>query len=96
MCLAVPGKILTVQGSDPYTRTARVSFGGVVKDVNLAYTPEASVGDYVIVHVGFALSRVDEKEAQEVFSYLKQIDELQEIQGPAADAFIAAGPVEKE
>jgi hydrogenase expression/formation protein HypC len=97
MCLAVPGQILTVQGSDPYTRTARVSFGGIVKEVSLAYTPEAGVGDYVIVHVGFALSRVDEKEAQEIFSYLKQMDELQEINnGPAADKFIAAGPVEEE
>lgn len=59
------------------TRSARVSFGGVIKEVNLSCVPEAKVGDYVIVHVGFALSVVDEKEAQQVFEYLDQIDELE-------------------
>ena len=79
MCLAVPGKILSIAGEDPLLRAGRVSFGGIVKEVNLAYTPEAAVGDYVIVHVGFALSIVDEAEAQEVFGYLKEMDELAEL-----------------
>jgi hydrogenase expression/formation protein HypC len=61
-------------------RTGRVSFGGIIKEVSLAYVPEANVGDYVIVHVGFALSRVDEAEANRVFDYLRQMDELGELQ----------------
>jgi hydrogenase expression/formation protein HypC len=64
MCLAVPGKILSISGED-LMRMGKVNFGGVVKDVNLAYTPEANVGDYVVVHVGFALSVVDESDALE-------------------------------
>jgi hydrogenase expression/formation protein HypC len=79
MCLAIPGQVLSVEGDDPLTRMARVSFGGVVKEVSLAYVPEATVGDYVIVHVGFALSKVDEQEAQQIFSYLRQMDELTEL-----------------
>ena len=80
MCLGIPGKILAIEGEDPLTRKGRVSFGGIVKAVNLAYTPEAEVGDYVIVHVGFAISRIDEDEAKQVFEYLKQIEELSEIE----------------
>jgi hydrogenase expression/formation protein HypC len=75
MCLAVPGKLVSVTGEDPFQRTGKVSFGGVMKDVNLACLPEAQIGDYVIVHVGMAISRLDETEANEVFAYLKQIDE---------------------
>jgi len=56
-----------------------VDFGGVIKEASLAYVPEANVGDYVIVHVGFALSKVDEDEAQKVFEYLKEMDELAEL-----------------
>ncbi len=73
MCLAVPGKIVSVSGDDPLTRTARVSFGGVIKDVNLAYLPEAGVDDYVIVHAGFALSRIDEAEAERIFEDLRRL-----------------------
>jgi hydrogenase expression/formation protein HypC len=79
MCLAVPGQVLSVEGTDELTRTGKVSFGGVVKEVNLAYVPEAGVGDYVVVHVGFALSKVDEAEARQVFEYLRQMDELSEL-----------------
>jgi len=82
MCLAVPGEILSIQGED-FARSARVSFGGIVKQVSLAYVPEASVGDYAIVHVGFAISLVDEKEALQTFEYLKQMGELTELE-PAA------------
>jgi hydrogenase expression/formation protein HypC len=73
MCLAVPGKILSTTGDDAITRTARVSFGGVIKEVSLAYVPEAKEDDYVIVHAGFALSVVDEAEARTVFEYLTKI-----------------------
>lgn len=83
MCLAVPGKILSISGED-LMRMGKVNFGGVVKDVNLAYTPEANIGDYVVVHVGFALSVVDEAEAQQTFEYLRQIGELEELE--ASDA----------
>ncbi len=76
MCLAVPGKVISVDESGPM-RTGKASFGGIIKDVNLAYLPEAGVGDYVIVHVGFALSRIDEEEAEKVFSYLKEIGDLE-------------------
>jgi hydrogenase expression/formation protein HypC len=80
MCLAVPGKLITIQGED-LSRTGKVSFGGVIKEVSLAYVPEAQIGDYVIVHVGFALSKVDEAEAQRVFSYLEEMDDLGELNG---------------
>jgi hydrogenase expression/formation protein HypC len=79
MCLAVPGKILSIEGKD-FARTARVSFGGIVKEVSLAYIPEANVGDYAIVHVGFAISLVDEREALQTFEYLKQMGELDELE----------------
>ena len=80
MCLAVPGKIVSVEGSDPVLRSGRVNFGGIVKEFNLGYTPEAEVGDYVIVHVGFAISTVDEEEARRVFDYLREMDELGELE----------------
>ncbi len=81
MCLVVPGKIVSVEGDDPILRAGKVNFGGVIKQVKLSYVPEAKVNDYVIVHVGFALSIVDEEEAEQVFKYLKTIGELSEIEG---------------
>ena len=78
MCLAVPGQIKSISGEDPLMRIAKVSFGGILKEVNLAYVPEAKVDDYVIVHVGFALSVLDEAEARQVFEYIRQIDALEE------------------
>lgn len=80
MCLAVPGKILSASG-DTLARRARVDFGGLVKEVNLAFVPEARVGDYVLVHVGVALTRIDETEAARVFEYLKEIGELDDLEG---------------
>ena len=80
MCLAVPGKLLSVAGDDPLLRTGKVSFGGIVKEASLACVPEAKPGDYVLVHVGFALSVVDEAEAQRVFEYLREMDELAELE----------------
>jgi hydrogenase expression/formation protein HypC len=79
MCLAIPGKIVSVRGEDPLERMGKIDFGGILKEASLAYVPEANVGDYVIVHVGFALSRVDEAEAQKIFEYLKEMEELGEL-----------------
>ena len=79
MCLAVPGKILSIDAVDPLLRSGRVDFAGIVKQINLAYVPEAEIGDYVLVHVGFAISTVDEEEAKQVFEYLRRMDELAEL-----------------
>jgi hydrogenase expression/formation protein HypC len=79
MCLAIPGRIESISGDNPLSRMGKINFGGILKEASLAYVPEARVGDYVIVHVGFALSRVDEDEAQKVFEYLKQIEELGDL-----------------
>ncbi len=82
MCLAVPGKVVSIDDqSDPLLRRAKVDFGGVRKDVSLAFTPEASAGDYVLVHVGMALSMVDETEARRIFEDLKRMGELAELEG---------------
>jgi hydrogenase expression/formation protein HypC len=80
MCLAVPGQLTSISG-DGLNRTGKVSFGGVIKEVSLAYLPETQVGDYVIVHVGFALSKVDEAEAHRVFEYLEEMGDLGELYG---------------
>jgi len=85
MCLAVPGKILNISGED-FARTARVSFGGIVKEVSLAYVPEAEVGHYVLVHVGFAICVVDEAEAMRTFEILKQMGELEELEPKVGEA----------
>ena len=80
MCLAVPGEILSITGKDDFLRIGKVSFGGIVKDVVLSYVPEASVGDYIIVHAGFALNIIDAEEAKKVFELLEELteDELPE------------------
>lgn len=80
MCLGIPGEVRSVVEGE--LRTGRVDFGGVVKEVCLAYVPEAGVGDFVVVHAGFAISRIDRDEAARVFSYLEEIG--------------AAGEAEKE
>ncbi len=85
MCLAVPGQILTIAGDEPLARTGRVSFAGVIKEVSLAYVPEAQIGDYVLVHVGVALQTVDAAEAAKTLEYFRQIEELgQATAGPEA------------
>jgi hydrogenase expression/formation protein HypC len=80
MCLAIPGKILSITGeaSDIF-KSAKVSFGGITKDINLCMVPDAGIGDYVMVHVGVAISKVDEEEAEKVFSYLKMMGEVDEL-----------------
>lgn len=84
MCLAVPGKILEIHGDDPLLRSARVSFGGALREVSLACVPEAKVGDYVLVHVGLALSIVDEAEAEITFQYLRAMGDLDGLEAGAA------------
>ncbi len=79
MCLGVPGKVMTIKENETGMKMGVVSFSGISKEVCLAYVPEVKVGDYVVVHVGFAISIVDEEEAKQVFEYLSQIDELREL-----------------
>lgn len=80
MCLAIPGKLTSIDGqvSDTF-RTGKVSFGGIQRDVNLMMLPDAKVGDYVLVHVGVAISIVDEEEAKLTFKYLKEMGELEDL-----------------
>ena len=78
MCLAIPGRVESIT-DDEVMRMGKVNFGGIVKEACLAYVPEAQIGNYVIVHAGFALSQVDEAEAQKVFEYLKQMEDLGEL-----------------
>jgi len=78
MCLAVPGRVLSVEGEDPAFRIGKVDFCGVRRMVNLAFTPEVVPGDFVLVHVGFALTRVDEEEAARTYQYLAEIGALEE------------------
>lgn len=86
MCLAVPGKVLEIQGDDPLLRSARVSFAGVIKQVSLSCAPEARIGDFVLVHVGVAISVVDPHEAEETFTYLRQMGELDGLEPPPTGA----------
>ena len=79
MCLAIPGKVLSCD-RDTSPVMGEVSFGGIRKKVCLEWVPEVRVGDYVIVHVGFAISTVDEEEAQQVFEYLRKMGELAELE----------------
>lgn len=80
MCLAIPGKIISISAQlDETFRMGKVSFGGIMKEINLCMVPEAGVNDYVLVHVGVAISKVDEEEAHKTFEYLKQIGELEEL-----------------
>lgn len=79
MCLAIPGKIVAItEQLDETFRKGKVSFGGIVKEINLFMVPEARIGDYVLVHVGVAINVVDEAEARQTFDYLKQMGELEE------------------
>ena len=82
MCLGVPGKIIEVIEDPTGMTMGRVSFGGIVKEVCLAYTPEVAAGEYVVVHVGFAISQIDEDEAHKVFQYLEEMGELEELAVP--------------
>jgi hydrogenase expression/formation protein HypC len=86
MCLAIPGKVLEIQADDHGVRMGKTNFGGIVKQVCLEYTPEVQCGDYILVHVGFALGKVDEEEAQRTYQALKEMEQLGELETPEVDA----------
>ena len=80
MCLAIPGKIQSIETiHNGLVRMAKVSFGGIIKEASLEMLPAANVGDYVLVNVGVAISKVDEEEAAKTFEYLKEIGEIDEL-----------------
>lgn len=92
MCLGVPGKLIAIQQDPLGMHMGKVSFGGITKEVCLAYTPEAEVGDYVVVHVGFSISRIDETEARRVFELLEELGELEgELGGTATSPGLGGG-----
>lgn len=86
MCLAIPGKLIEIARDEHGVRMGKANFGGVVKEICLEYTPEAAQGDYVLVHVGFALQTVDKEEAARTYKLLEQTGQLDELQAGAADA----------
>jgi hydrogenase expression/formation protein HypC len=81
MCLSIPGKLIAITSQlDETFRVGKVSFDGIIKEVSLTLVPEANIGDYVLVHVGAAISTIDEDEAKKTFELLKQLDELRELE----------------
>lgn len=78
MCLAIPGKILSISGSDPLERTARVDFSGIIRAVHLACVPEAEIGQFVLVHAGMAISLLDESEAATMLDHFRAMGETAE------------------
>jgi len=89
MCLGVPGRVVEVVSNVLGIPTGKVDFAGVVKEVCFAYTPDVAIGEYVVVHVGFAISKIDEDEARHVFQFLQEMGDLEdvvEIERPAAGA----------
>lgn len=92
MCLGVPGQIVALERDPDYgVATGRVRFGAVERDVNLSFVPEAELGDYVVVHVGFAISVIDEASAHETLEYLRQMGELAEELGDDAMRPLGSG-----
>ena len=90
MCLAIPGLLLEITESPEGVRMGRANFGGIVKQVCLEYTPEVGVGDYVLVHVGFALSKVDEDVAARTYQLLEEMKQLGELDVPEIEPAYAA------
>ena len=80
MCLGVPGQVLEIEQDALGLSYGKVQFGGIVKEINLTYTPDVKVGEYVVVHVGFAISHLNEEEAKKVFSYLEELGELKQLE----------------
>jgi hydrogenase expression/formation protein HypC len=88
MCLAIPGKLISITAQlDEVFRFGKVSFGGILKEVNLCMLPDAQINDYVLVHVGVAISKIDEEEATKTFNYLLQIGEVDELKTDAHEIF---------
>lgn len=80
MCLAIPGRVISIEPAiDPSLRIAKVDFSGITKDISLSFTPEAVLGDYVLVHVGFALTILSEEEALKTVAFLRTLAEPEEI-----------------
>ncbi|WP_129630412.1 HypC/HybG/HupF family hydrogenase formation chaperone [Candidatus Oscillochloris fontis] len=77
MCLGIPGQIISMEPNELGMTHGKVNFGGIIKDICLAYTPEAQVGDYVIVHVGFSISIIDAEEAEQTLHYLRELDQIE-------------------
>ena len=86
MCLAIPGKVIDTYDQNGL-RMARVQFGGITREACLEYVPETQTGEYVLVHVGFAISKVDEAEAERTYQALKELDQLSELDSPGGDYF---------
>ncbi len=82
MCLAIPGKLIEIQQNAEGVRMGKANFGGIVKQVCLEYTPQVQCGDYVLVHVGFALDKVDVAEAERTYAALKELNQLGELDIP--------------
>jgi hydrogenase expression/formation protein HypC len=85
MCLAIPGKLIEIAPDTQGVKMGKANFGGIVKQVCLEYTPEAMIGDYVLVHVGFALSKVNEEEAARTYKALEELQQLGELDVPGVD-----------
>lgn len=97
MCLAIPGKLVQIERDAQGVLMGKANFGGIVKQVCLEYTPDAVVGEYLLVHVGFALSKVDEEEAARTYKALEELQQLGEldvpdVDDPAADPFAESPP----
>ena len=84
MCLAIPGKVVATSEQSGM-RMGKVQFGGITREACLEYVPETQVGDYVLVHVGFAISRIDEAEAERTYEALRQLDQLTELESPVVE-----------
>jgi hydrogenase expression/formation protein HypC len=95
MCLAVPGRVVEITGEDEL-RMGKVDFSGVQRQACLAYVPEVRLGDYVLVHVGFAISRIDEEQAMETLAALREIGELSDLGAPPDDEDGPARPGAKD
>jgi hydrogenase expression/formation protein HypC len=91
MCLAIPGKLIEIANDSNGVRMGRANFGGIVKQVCLEYTPEVQTGDYVLVHVGFALSKVNEEEAERTYQLLDELKQLGELDTPDVEPWPAEG-----
>jgi hydrogenase expression/formation protein HypC len=91
MCLAIPGKLIEIAGDANGVRMGKANFGGIVKQVCLEYTPEVQTGDYVLVHVGFALSKVNEEEAARTYKLLEEMKQLGELDTPEVDPWSTEG-----
>jgi len=94
MCLAIPGKVLQIESDAQGVRMGKTNFGGIVKSVCLEYTPEVQCGDYVLVHVGFALGKVDEAEAERTYRLLNEMNQLSELEVESELTAVPAGRAE--